>query len=41
MYANTTVFKLPRDQEFLGAFDKDAIQVMTPVKIEKENSGRC
>jgi len=35
------VFELPEGQEVLQAFDKDALLFMTPIKREKENSGRC
>lgn len=35
------VFKLDQGQYTLDAFDKDKIVYMSPIKIEKENSGRC
>jgi len=40
-YGCVTVFKLPKDQECLTQFDKDNIVFMTPIKLEKENAGRC
>lgn len=40
-YSAVTVFKLPKDQDYLTAFDKDALVFMTPIKLEKENAGRC
>ena len=39
-YANTAVFQIPDGQMILHEFDKDMLQLMTPVKRERENSGR-
>jgi len=36
-----SVFELQEGEEQLQAFDKDALLFMTPIKREKENSGRC
>lgn len=35
------MFKLNKGETHLTAFDKDAIKYMSPIKREKENSGRC
>ena len=40
-YASAAVFELAPGQEYLQAFDKAALRLMTPVKRERENSGRC
>jgi len=40
-YANAAVFELAPGQEYLQAFDKSALHLMTPIKRERENSGRC
>jgi len=40
-YANAAVFELPSGQNYLQAFDKDKLHLMTPLKRERENSGRC
>lgn len=39
-YANVTVFKLNEDEKHLRAFDKDRIVYVSPIKRERENSGR-
>lgn len=41
LYANAAVFELAPGQSHLSSFDKDALVLMTPVKRERENSGRC
>lgn len=40
-YGCVSVFKLPKNAEYLSAFDKDALIFQTPIKLEKENAGRC
>ncbi len=38
------VFELPEgstEESYLEAFDKDKLKLLTPIKLEKENSGRC
>lgn len=40
-YANATVFEIPDQDSYLKAFDKNRLVMMTPVKRERENSGRC
>jgi hypothetical protein len=39
-YAAAGVFKLNQGQAYLPSFDAKALQLMTPVKRERENSGR-
>lgn len=34
------VFELPEGQDYLQSFDKDQLRFLTPIKREKENSGR-
>jgi len=40
-YANVTVFKLDNNESYLNAFNKDKIVYSSPIKRERENSGRC
>lgn len=40
-YGCVAVFKLPRGARYLDAFDKNAITYLSPIKRERENSGRC
>jgi len=40
IYACCAVFKLDFGQRYLKAFDKDKIVYLTPIKRERENSGR-
>ena len=40
-YACVAVFKLPPGARRLEAFDKEAITYLSPIKRERENSGRC
>ncbi len=40
-YANSAVFELPEGSKYLSAFDKNRLLLMTPIKRERENSGRC
>ena len=40
-YVNAAVFELPPYQDYLKAFDKDQLVLMTPIKSDRENSGRC
>jgi hypothetical protein len=40
-YAAVGVFKLSGSQGYLPAFDKNALHFMSPIKRERENSGRC
>lgn len=35
------MFELPKNQDYLTAFDKEKLVFMTPIKLEKENAGRC
>jgi len=39
-YAAVGVFKLNQGQEYLESFDARALQFMSPIKRERENSGR-
>ena len=39
-YANVSVFKLRKGEKFLEAFDRKAIKFVSPIKRERENSGR-
>ena len=41
VYACIAVFRLPFGQRYLQAFDKDMINFLSPIKRERENSGRC
>ena len=36
-----SVFKMPKGQTHLTAFNKDDLVFMSPIKLEKENAGRC
>lgn len=40
LYANVAVFQLAPDENYLKAFDKDKIVMMSPIKCERENTGR-
>jgi len=40
-YANVAVFEIPDGTRHLEAFDKNAITYLSPIKRERENSGRC
>jgi hypothetical protein len=40
-YGCVSVFRLPKDKEHLTAFNKDDLVFMSPIKLEKENAGRC
>lgn len=39
-YACVAVFKLSEGENYLGQFDKDKLCFMSPVKRERENTGR-
>lgn len=41
VYANVGVFHLPKNKRCLEAFDKDQVTYLSPIKRERENSGRC
>jgi hypothetical protein len=42
VYANVAVFKLKnKNVKYLEAFDKESITYLSPIKRERENSGRC
>ena len=41
IYANVAVFKLPQKKKYLESFDKQLITYLSPIKRERENSGRC
>lgn len=34
------IFEVPEGENYLSAFNKDTLVFMTPIKREKENSGR-
>ena len=40
-YACAAVFRLPFGQRYLTEFDKERIVYLSPIKRERENSGRC
>jgi hypothetical protein len=40
-YANVAVFKLPAKKPYLELFDKSILTYLSPIKRERENSGRC
>merc|ERR1711990_642287 len=40
-YGCAAVFELPKGSTHLQAFNKDSLVLMTPLKRERENSGRC
>ena len=40
-YAAVGVFKLHGTQSYLPCFDKNALHFMSPIKRERDNSGRC
>ena len=40
-YGCASIFELPKGQEYLTTFNKDNLALMTPIKRERENSGRC
>ena len=40
-YAAVGIFKLSAGQAYLPSFDKNALHFMSPIKRERENSGRC
>lgn len=40
-YGCAAVFKLPKGQEHLQSFNKEQLVLLTPIKRERENSGRC
>ena len=40
-YACVAVFRVPLGERCLKAFDKHAITYLSPIKRERENSGRC
>ena len=40
-YAAVAIFEVKPGDQHLSAFDKDALRFMSPVKRERENSGRC
>jgi len=40
-YANVAIFKLDNNEKYLKLFDKDKIVSMSPIKRERENSGRA
>ena len=40
---NVGLFELPEgsgEESYLESFDKDRLRLLTPIKLEKENSGR-
>ena len=41
LYAQVAIFKIEEHEESLMSFDKDKIAFMSPIKRERENSGRC
>lgn len=41
LYANLTIFKLNKNEKFLSEFDPQRIVYTSPIKRERENSGRC
>lgn len=40
LYANVAVFRLDEGERHLTSFDKDRIVFMSPIKCERENTGR-
>lgn len=40
-YAAVAIFKLDDSQNYLEAFDKEKLVFLSPVKMERENTGRC
>jgi len=40
VYANVACFRLPFGQRLLTAFDKDKLEILSPIKRERENSCR-
>ena len=40
-YGNVAVFEIPDGTRHLEAFDKNQITYLSPIKRERENSGRC
>jgi hypothetical protein len=40
-YACVAVFAIPLGDRYLKAFDKHSITYLSPIKRERENSGRC
>lgn len=40
-YGCVSVFKLKNGKRVLNYFDKDEIKYLSPIKRERENSGRC
>lgn len=40
-YACLAIFKLDHGEEHLSKFDKNKIVYLSPIKRERENSGRC
>jgi hypothetical protein len=41
VYAQMAIFKVDESEDHLKSFDKDRIVYMSPIKRERENSGRC
>ena len=41
LYAAVAIFRLDANQNYLEAFDKEKLVFMSPVKLERENTGRC
>ncbi len=40
-YANLTIFKLAKNEKYLSEFDPQKVVYVSPIKRERENSGRC
>lgn len=40
-YGCVSVFRLAEGEKYLPAFDKEKLVFMSPIKLEKENAGRC
>jgi len=40
-YGAVSVFKLPKEEKYLSKFSKEDLVFMSPIKLEKENAGRC
>lgn len=40
-YAAVSIFQLNRGETTLDRFDKNRLVFMSPIKRERENSGRC
>ena len=40
-YASVAVFECKEGMQHIESFDKDQLRFMSPIKRERENSGRC